>query len=274
MEPCHTRHRIRMPLTETTLLSKIFVFNHIQINQRETAGTQVPVAFSTLWSDAVWMTVALMGVLITIFNLSRWVSEVRFLRRTLRELFPGGRIRAREDLVRLKNHLSDRIRFNPDKKFDRRPLLRETASTTLMRGEGFCGENARVAILLLALGGVRANRLYVVGPKWGHVVVEHEWEKAWKLFDAHADPGTLPADETIGHIDSQDLSEFPNDYRDTNPWTYSYRIKLFRTLPGWLRELSQVRLPSFLVVYAESPQLIRASAAAIVVALAGVAWLS
>ena len=212
----------------------------------------------------------LVGTLIVFFNLAQWLREVRFLRRTLREILPGGRIKAREDLIRLKNHLSERIHFDPDKKFDRRPFLRETASTTLVKGEGFCGENARVAILLLAMGGVRANRLYVVGPKWGHVVVEHEWENGWKLFDAHADPGTLPADETIGKIDSQNLNEFPNNYKDTNPWVDSYRIQLLRRLG----RLSHLRLPSFLIVYAESPPLIRASAAATLVALTGVLWLT
>jgi hypothetical protein len=192
-------------------------------------------------------------------HFAAWLREQKTLRAALDEAITGGRISHRKDLVALKRYLSDRIHFDNSKKNERRPLLRHTAHEILRSGEGFCGENGRVAILLLAKGGVRANRLYLEGKRWGHVAVEHDWAGGYKLFDAHPDPETVLGDEQVGEIPSDAIDRFPNGY-DSNPWVGSYRIKVFHEL-GPLRRWERARPPAWLVRLAESPNLVKALAA-------------
>lgn len=175
---------------------------------------------------------------------------------TLGEIVDGGRISHRRHLVQLKNHLTAHIHFDPQKKHLPRPLLRHSASHILQNGQGFCGENARVAILLLRKAGIRANRLYLEGRRWGHVAVEHEWAGGFYLFDAHNDPATLLADADVARIPSDDLGAFPNAHPQ-NPWQRVYRIKLFDKLPG-LRRFSHRRPPACVIQVTESPHLMKA----------------
>jgi hypothetical protein len=209
-----------------------------------------------------WL-IVLVAMVVFFYNLRLWIIEVRLLRRTLVDILPKGRITSRDDLIRLKDFLSQHIHFDEKKKYEERPILRQSALTTLKLGHGFCGENARVAILLMAMGGVRANRIYLVGPQWGHVAVEHEWKDGWKFFDAHADPSVYLNDESVTQIDSQDLKSLPNAYSDINPWQCSYRIPFFHRLPV-LNVISQLRLPRPLIFFFESPTLICACLAAVV----------
>ena len=54
-----------------------------------------------------------------------------------------------------------------------RPLLRDSAQTTLETGRGFCGEKARVMIRMLRLEGLEAHRVYLWGgPTLQHVIAE------------------------------------------------------------------------------------------------------
>ncbi len=184
----------------------------------------------------------------------RWVGERRFLRERLRGIVGATRVRTRDDLTRIKRHLTAAITFDMADLSKRRPWLRSSAREILCCGRGFCGENARVAISLLRLGGVRANRLYLQGRAWDHTVVEHEWEGGWRLFDAHNDPATILPDELVASIDSEDLSAFPAR-REENLWVASYRLKLLHRLPI-LRHWSCARPPALLVAFGESPALV------------------
>jgi hypothetical protein len=188
-------------------------------------------------------------------QLTLFLAERRLLKATL-ALLTNGRFKDRDDLVRLKRYLSTQIQYDPRQVNNPRPILRHTAAHILKTGSGFCGENARVAIRLLGIAGVRAHRIYLEGARWQHVVAEHEWEGGWCLFDAHSDPATLLPDECVGRIESSDIARFPNCYED-NPWRRFYRVKLFHRLPA-LRRFEQTRSPRWIAQLVETPSLVRA----------------
>jgi hypothetical protein len=193
-----------------------------------------------------------------------WVREVRFLRGTLRGIIPGGRIRQREDLVLIKNYLSSHIQYDRRRVNDPRPLLRASARRTLASGHGFCGENARVALWLLGLGGVRAHRVYLDATQWKHILLEHQWEGGWKFFDAHADPATVLPDEAVGRIDSTDIGRLPNAH-EGNAYLRSYRLRPFHGI-GFFRRFEQIRLPMPVALFLESPALVHTSAGLVALA--------
>jgi hypothetical protein len=157
--------------------------------------------------------------------------------------------------------LAERIRwFESDRRL-RRPPLRAPASTTLRTGRGFCGENARVAVLCLMLLGYRANRIYIWGERWGHVAVEYLDAGTWWLFDAHNDPGTILSPERTGTVRADELGSYPNGYRDENPWV---------SVTRWHRrfKLPMHRPPTQASFLLESPLAMKAAAAAAAGALA------
>ena len=202
------------------------------------------------------LSIVVLGVVYALGQVRAYLSERHLLRGTLARLGNGGYFRDREDLVRLKRYLSTHIRYDPKRVNDARPLLRHSAEHILKTGFGFCGENARVAIRLLGMGGVRAHRVYLEGPRWQHNVVEHEWEGSWKLFDAHSDPASLLPDEDVGSIESSDIARFPNRH-EGHPWLQSYRIKLFHSLLP-LRRFEQIRVPRWVAQLVETPSLVKA----------------
>lgn len=177
--------------------------------------------------------------------LLRQVREEKYLR----EFSPP--VRSEDDLLELKHKLTATIDY--DRRFLEapRPLLRAPASETLQTGNGFCGENARAAVLLLKQRGVRAHRLYLQGPRWGHVAVEQRWKDEWVLFDAHRDPGVLLPDDLVVKLPTNELERFPNDYRDANPWTRAARVKSFLRLGS--PAFDELRPPALLVSVAERP---------------------
>jgi hypothetical protein len=195
--------------------------------------------------------------------LALWVREVLFLRGVLRGILPSGRVRQREDLVLIKSYLSSHIRYDRQRVNDPRPLLRASARRTLASGHGFCGENARVAIWLLGLGGVRAHRVYLDATLWKHILLEHRWEGGWKFFDAHADPATLLSDDAVGRIESTDLARLPNAH-EGNAYLRSYRLRPLHGI-GFLRRFEQLRLPWPMALLLESPALVNASAGLVTV---------
>jgi hypothetical protein len=213
---------------------------------------------------AAWIALA-GGVAVACAGLLAWWRERRVLQALLREIAPTGRFQSRDELVRLKHTLSSAIRWDPARMHDARSLLRASAARTLATGEGFCGENARVAVRILRLGGVPAHRLYLRGARWGHVVVEHRWDGGWRVFDAHDDPRTSLPDESVGRIDAEDLASFPNASAE-NPWRASHRIPLVG------RWASRARPPAPLTVLAETPALM-ATTAGVAVALLALAAL-
>ena len=210
------------------------------------------------------------GVYLFLANLLVDRRERRYLDATLGEIVGPNGIRTREDLVNLKRFLTTRIDTDPARTHEPRPLLRASASDTLERRFGFCGESARTAILLLGAGGVRAHRVYIEGERWGHVAVEQEWEGRWVLFDAHDDPSTVLPDALVGNVPSDQLDQFPNSHQ-RNPYRRAYRIKLFRNM-GPLSRWSNVRPPAWIARSAERPALIKAVTGALLTGV-GVAGL-
>jgi hypothetical protein len=208
---------------------------------------------------AAWIALA-GGVALCLGGALAWWRERALLLAVLREVAPSGRIAAREELVRLKRRLARSIHWDEARMHAPRPLLRASARRVLETGEGFCGENARVAVRLLRLGGIDAHRLYLVGERWGHVVVEHRWDGGWRLFDAHVDPRTQLGDEQVGLIDAGDLRAFPNRAAE-NPWRGSFRVPLLGRLGG----MSRVRPPGILTALAETPALVAVTGGALLV---------
>jgi len=193
------------------------------------------------------------GVGLGVVSLAAWLRERRALRAFLVAAVPGGRIRSREDLVALRRAVRARIRFDTERMHERRPLFREPARRILAEGWGFCGENARVSVLLLLMGGVRAHRLYLFGPRWGHVVAAHAWNGAWRVFDAHDDPRTCPPDEAVGRLQAADLASYTNTVED-NPWRAAAWTKAARSFPF----VARAHPPRAVALLAESPDLMRA----------------
>ncbi len=192
------------------------------------------------------------GVAWAAVELRAQVEERRVLAETLRGIVTDGRIDSLDDLRALWRYLVAHVRWQPARG-RRRPLLRTPAASTLRSGIGLCGENARAAVLLLRLGGMRAHRLYLFGPRWGHVVVECLTPDGWRLFDAHADDATLPMAEQIGTLVTTDPARLPNLVAE-NPWTGAATLKPLRLVNG----LARRHPPDALVAFMESPHLVKA----------------
>lgn len=180
----------------------------------------------------------------------RYRRENRLIEEVVEQGLGRCRIDSREDLASLAAELRARIRIV--RLTGKRPLLRASAARTLEVGEGGCGEMARVAVRTLRRGGVRANRIYLWGTRWGHVSVEHLWDGRWCLFDASPDIGDLMSPGDFGTIDSDDVAAFPNRNATTNPWTVVARARFLRRGPT----LCHLRPPGVVTSLAESPELV------------------
>ncbi|MBI1193279.1 MAG: hypothetical protein GC205_08905 [Bacteroidetes bacterium] len=199
-------------------------------------------------------------LLAAFFYLLKWLKERRMLINIINEIKGDkSQFASIESLTVLKKYLSKNINYDTAKREAKRPLLRQPAATTLKTGFGFCGENARVAVLMLNYGGIKAGRVYLFGNRWNHVVVEHLYNDKWYLFDAHNDPGVMLPDAKVAKILIEDISSFPNEYRDQNEWVASCRIKIARKV-SMLSGVSQWRLPKPFTILVESPDLIMAIA--------------
>ncbi|MCO6501334.1 MAG: hypothetical protein J5I47_13295 [Vicingus serpentipes] len=174
----------------------------------------------------------------------------------MKKIIGQSNITSTDDLINIKNYLNSTISHIQELKEKKRPLLRHTATQIIKSKYGFCGENARVAIKLFLLGGVKANRIYLFRKEWEHVLIEHEMNKKWYMFDGHYDENTLLRDSQVVSILSENINEYPDDYPN-NPYLDYCRIKLLRKTPG-LALLSKVRLPSLCIYILESPYLIKA----------------
>lgn len=203
----------------------------------------------------VLLSFSALPLLVALIYILLFISEKKTLDITLKEIIGCSRIARLDDIVKIKNYLTTKIQYSLLDKNVKRPLLRATAVQTLKSGKGFCGENSRLAVLLLNYGGVRANRIYLYGELWQHVVCEFKWGDNYYLFDGHNDPETALNDEYIGKILSSDINSYPNGYI-SNPWVDYCRIKIFRQI-YFLRFMSKIR-PSTLSVYIfENPYLIK-----------------
>jgi hypothetical protein len=204
---------------------------------------------------------ATLSVLFAGYAIAEWANHVRenrLLRVILCDLFGdrwNGRIESRDQLLVIKRYLGDRIRPGDEPVNKRRPVLRHSAVEILAAERGFCGENARVAIRLLSLGGLRARRIYLWSHLWGHVACEFWWDGTWKLFDSYHEPDFEVSEDAIGLIDSNEFEKYPNQTRE-NPWVEMHRLKFARGCPV-LSHMSRMKLPYPLCGFVESPSMIR-----------------
>ncbi len=193
---------------------------------------------------------------IFLFYLYKEIQEIIFLKKALKSIIGKSKIESIEDLIKIKKFLNKNINYNDEFKNDKRPILRATASQTLKTNYGFCGENARVAIKFLLLGGIKARRIYLFRKVWQHVLIEHQWENEWFMFDGHYDPDTILHDSKVASINSENINNYPDDYPN-NPYLEFCRVKLFYKISP-LKSLSKTKLPSPIVYIMESPYLIKA----------------
>ncbi len=216
-------------------------------------------------ADLILILAVVTGLIVAGLNLWAYFRETRELRRVAREHL-GTPPATRDHLVRLLRLLHDRVSYEGLDKNMWRPLLRQTAVETLNSGRGFCGENARLAIRLMATLGVPAARVYVFGERWNHVLTECRLDGRWWLFDGHNDPQTSMSSAGVCSIESPRIDLLRNDH--PNPYRTFQRIPLFHRLP-WLGRFETARLPNWVVQLFESPNLIKAGLAVsgIIVAL-------
>jgi hypothetical protein len=167
-----------------------------------------------------------------------------------------GKITKIEQFIMLKELLNSRISNEGLDSNKKRPLLRNSVLETLALGKGFCGENARVGVRILNLCGVQANRLYLQGPLWGHVVCEFTWNGERFLLDGHACPQTFMPNEMVCFINTDEFHKLPNTSQKINPWLDYCRIKMFYNKP-FLKGFSKFTLPRPFNEIVESPHLLR-----------------
>jgi hypothetical protein len=191
----------------------------------------------------------------SLYYLVREIQEFFFLKSILLQILEKSKIDSVQDLVKIKNYLQSTISYNGSLKAKKRPLLRHSASQTLKSKYGFCGENARVAIKLFHIGGIKARRIYMFRKEWQHVLIEHEFKSNWFMFDGHYDPSTLLTDDAVATILSEEILSYPNDY-ENNPYLNFCRIKLFYKI-SFLKPFSKIKLPPLIVYLFESPYLIK-----------------
>jgi len=184
------------------------------------------------------------------------ILEVLYLKKVLYKTLDKSRIKSVQDFIKIKTFLNKNISYNTEFKTKKRPILRSTASQTLKSHYGFCGENARVAIKLFFLGGIKARRIYLFRKEWQHVLIEHKYHNNWYMFDGHYDPNSFLKDTDVAKIPSENFTEFPNDFPE-HPYIDFCRIKLLYNIKI-LNSLSKIKLPSFLVYFFESPYFIKA----------------
>lgn len=193
---------------------------------------------------------------LTISHFVFYIIEKRKISNLTHKLIKKNNIETEQDIISIKKYLLETIHCDVNEKPRHRSLLRATAMQTLKSGHGFCGDNARLAINILHVGGIKANRIYLFGKKWIHIVVEMKLKGQWFLFDGHNDPEMLLTDEMVCKIPSEEIDSYPNNY-PMNPWLNFCRIKLLRRKP-FPKSWCKIRLASFLILFFENPNLIKA----------------
>ena len=189
---------------------------------------------------------------------AKLVTEERAIAAIARDVAGTERITEREQLEAIHAFVGDAVGDEPGFRLLPRPLLRDTAIESLRKRRGFCGESARVAVLMLGALGVRANRIYLIGARWNHVIVEHRWaDGGWYMFDAFPDPATQMRPDQLCSFSSEDPTSYPNAH-DGNPWVDYYRWR-----PMVVRGISKSRPPAGYVTLTERPDMIRAGLGAV-----------
>ena len=199
--------------------------------------------------------VALFAVAFVVWQLILQSKETALLKKHASEI-SGNASLPKQKLESLLNFLHTHISWQGLNENARRPLLRANATEILFSGKGFCGENTRVAILLMNKMNIRAGRFYLTGKKWGHVLSEYLVDDKWWLFDGHLDPATKMTSERVCTIESPDFHLLRNE-NVVNPYTGFFRIKIFNRI-SFLKSLDNLRPPKSIVIISESPHMVKA----------------
>ncbi len=201
------------------------------------------------------------GIIYFLLNVFQYAKERNKLRHLLFSMVIGNESDSKnqkEKLIGLMKYLQATISFHTiDRSKNRKyNLLRATAIQIAESKEGFCGENARLAINLMSMMDIQSARIYLTGKKWGHVLTECFVDGKWWFFDGHMDPKTAMNVDDICKLPSPQITMLRNDYKE-NPWIDFNRIKLFSKIP-FLKSFGKIRLPFFMVLLFENPHLIKA----------------
>ncbi|MCC7051116.1 MAG: transglutaminase domain-containing protein [Bacteroidia bacterium] len=158
-------------------------------------------------------------------------------------------------VLTLKHYLQSHVSCEGLDRKMKRPLLRASGIETLETGKGFCGEVVRLNIRLLSLAGIKSRRFYLFGKKWEHIINECKINGKWYLIDAFLDPETLMDDKQVAKIPSPEFQLLHNGHVE-NPFVDYHRIRFFHNNTV-LNKLKGIKLPHFIIIFLESPHLIK-----------------
>jgi hypothetical protein len=204
--------------------------------------------------------IGVFGTIYFIFNFLKFIQAQIKLQKALPAILGVdnnqiGNLSVNQKVEFVFNYLMHNVSSTGLDKLAKRPLLRDTALQTLESKVGHCGENSRLAINLFNLLGIRSNRVYLIGPHWGHVLIECFVNNKWYFFEGHNNEWSNFSSSDLLNIPSPDIKLLPNTSPD-NPWTGYHRIKLFHNR-FILDRFKYLRLPFFLVIVFENPHLIK-----------------
>lgn len=165
----------------------------------------------------------------------------------------------KERVKLIMRYLKSHINYLGVDRNSARPILRASADETLKSGKGLCGDYVRVAIRLMSIANIEARRFYLFGKKWEHVILECKIGHEWFLVDVFNDPATEMEEEDLFKIVSPKFEMLKNTYV-MNPWIDYHRVRFFHKW-SFLNDLKAVKLPHLLVIFFESPYLIKATLA-------------
>lgn len=156
----------------------------------------------------------------------------------------------------IMRYIKKTLSFEGVNKTAKRPFLRATAVETLKSKKGLCGEFSRVGILLLHFAGIEAQRFYLFGPKWEHVLLNCKIDGKWYLIDNFNEPSVEMKETDIKKVEFPKFELLRNDWSALNPWTDYQSVRFFHNY-SFLRNYRAIIFPHTLVIFFASPYLIK-----------------
>lgn len=131
-----------------------------------------------------------------------------------------------------------------------RPFLRSTAWETWKSGKGYCGEGARVIVVMLQSLSIPAARLYLRADRddYFHIAVAYYDEGKWYLTDSTNSSTDLLAFLTDNRMP---LDQLPGQ----NPFFYSYSFMNWRRVLPFMWFDQKAPLPQGVSIVMENPPL-------------------
>ncbi len=162
-----------------------------------------------------------------------------------------------EERVRIiMRYIKNTLSFEGVNKTAKRPFLRATAVETLKSKKGLCGEYSRVGILLLHFASIEAQRFYLFGPQWEHVLLNCKIDGKWYLIDNFDDPSVEMKETDIKKIEFPKFELLKNDWSTLNPWTDYQSVRFFHNY-SFLRNYRTIIFPHTFIIFFASPYLVK-----------------